>query len=150
MVDIIKFFGVISIIVAVILGLVSIVSIILIPTLLPLAASALLGGALLIAFARVVELLEQLNEKIKPISAVALALEEKYNAKPNEQVSNTAKFDPNNPITDPFTNLPAGSQIERHFRRRVAFLPDESVIGETDKGPHKFKNFDEWRRFIGE
>ena len=58
-------------------------------------------------------------------------------------------FDPNNPIVDPLSNLPAGSRIERHFMRRVAFLPDGTVVGETDNGPHKFTTFEEWRRSIG-
>ena len=63
MVAIIKFFGVLSIIVGVILIVISFGTILFLPTLMPLGASALLGGALLIAFARVVELLEKLNSK---------------------------------------------------------------------------------------
>ena len=58
-------------------------------------------------------------------------------------------FDPNNPIMDPLSILPAGSRIERHFMRRVAFLPDGMVKGETDSGLRNFKTFEEWRRFIG-
>lgn len=59
-----------------------------------------------------------------------------------------APFDPNNPIVDPLSNLPEGSRIERHFRRRIVFLPDGTVLGETDGGLRKFKTFEEWRRFI--
>jgi hypothetical protein len=49
-----------------------------------------------------------------------------------------------------FDDLPPGSQIERHFRRRVAFLPDDSVIGETDIGLQHFSSFKDWRTYIGE
>jgi hypothetical protein len=151
MVGIIKFFGVLSIIVGVILIVISFATIFLLSTLLPLGASALLGGALLIAFARVVELLEKLNEKLIPVHSIAIALEGKYNPDQSKMTAQAADatFDPKNPIVDPLTNLPPGSQIERHFSRRVAFLPDNSVIGETDTGLRKFKTFEEWRRFIG-
>jgi hypothetical protein len=59
-----------------------------------------------------------------------------------------AHFDPDHPIFDPLSNLPAGSRIERHFRRRVAFLPDGSVKGETDSGVTDFNTFEEWRASI--
>lgn len=58
-------------------------------------------------------------------------------------------FDPNNPIFDPFSDLPPGARVERHFRRRVAFLQDGSVFGETDQGPARFKSFKDWQRAIG-
>jgi hypothetical protein len=58
-------------------------------------------------------------------------------------------LDPNNPIFDPFDGLPTGSRVQRHFMRRVAFLPDGTVFGETDGGPHQFSSFEEWRRSIG-
>jgi hypothetical protein len=69
MVGIIKFFGVLSIIVGVFLILVSFGTIIFLPVLLSLGANALLSGALLIAFARVVELLESIDDKIMPVRA---------------------------------------------------------------------------------
>jgi hypothetical protein len=59
-------------------------------------------------------------------------------------------FDANNPIYDPLSDLPPGSRIERRFRRRVAFLPDGTVRGETDRGLEDFPSFDDWRRSIGE
>jgi hypothetical protein len=151
MVGIIKFFGVLSIIVGIILIVISFGTIIFLPTLLPLGASSLLGGALLIAFARVVELLEELNEKLIPVHSIAIALEKKYNPDQSKIAAQAdgATFDPKNPIVDPLSNLPPGSQIERHFSRRVAFLPDDTVIGETDTGLREFKTFEEWRRFIG-
>jgi hypothetical protein len=139
MVGIIKFFGIISFIISGILFFISVTSIYLLATLGPFAASSLLGGALLLAFARVVELLEELNAKIQPMHTIAKALEQKYSP------PNTLSDQP-----DPFTNLPSGSQIERHFERRVAFLPDDSVIGETDKGPLHFSSFQECCRSIGE
>jgi hypothetical protein len=57
-------------------------------------------------------------------------------------------FDPSNPIVDPLSDLPTGSRIERHFARRVAFLPDGGVIGETDNGLAKFNSFEEWRHHV--
>src|SRR5262245_40021499 len=45
--------------------------------------------------------------------------------------------------------LPVGSRIGRRFKRRVVFLPDGSVIGDTDSGPRQFKSFEEWRHSIG-
>jgi hypothetical protein len=71
-------------------------------------------------------------------------------AEGRDEVPTKTSFDPDNPILDPLSNLPAGSRIERKFRRRVAFLPDGSVIGETDSGVSKFKTFEEWQRTIGE
>jgi len=53
-------------------------------------------------------------------------------------------------IFDPFDDIPAGSKVEHHFRRRVAFLPDGSVFGVTNDGPRKFGSFEEWQRFIEE
>jgi hypothetical protein len=152
MVGIIRFFGVLSIIAAIILILISFLTVFLLPTLLPLGASALLGGALLVAFARVVELLEELNIKLTPVHALAIALEQKYRPSQSNvaEPAGSRPFDPNNPIVDPLSNLPVGSRIEHHFRRRVAFLPDGTVIGETDDGARKFKAFEEWRRAIGE
>jgi hypothetical protein len=58
-----------------------------------------------------------------------------------------APFDPNNPIFNPFGVF---SKVEHHFGRRVAFLSDGSVFGDTDSEPRKFNSFEEWRRFIGE
>jgi hypothetical protein len=55
------------------------------------------------------------------------------------------EFDPKN---NPFGDLPAGSKVETHFERQVAFLPDGTVFGDTDFGPRKFDSFDEWRRFV--
>jgi hypothetical protein len=60
------------------------------------------------------------------------------------------KFDPQYPIFNPFNDLPAGSKVERHFGLRVAFLPDGSVLGDSDSGPRKFDSFEEWRRSVGE
>jgi len=57
------------------------------------------------------------------------------------QVETPLVFDPD--------KLPAGSRIERRFKRPVAFLPDGSVIGDTDSGPRQFKSFEEWRHSIG-
>ena len=57
------------------------------------------------------------------------------------QVETPTVFDPD--------KLPAGSRIERRFKRAVAFLPDGSVIGDTDSGPRQFKSFEEWRHSIG-
>ena len=138
MVGIIKFFGVLSIIVGVILILAAFGTILFLPTLMPLGASALLGGALLFAFARVVELLEELNKKLIPVHSIAIALEKKYN--PSQSDS---------PIVDPLSNLPAGSRTEHHFGRRVAFLPDGSAVGETDGGVYSYKTFEDWRKYIG-
>ena len=151
MVGIIQIFGVLSIIVGIILVLISFATIIFLPTLLPLGASAILGGALLMAFARVVELLEELNSKLTPIHSIALALANKYNPDQSKMAAQEdgAAFDPNNSIVDPLSNLPAGSRIERHFMHRVAFLPDGTVKGETDSGLRSFKTFEEWRKFIG-
>lgn len=152
MIGIIKFFGVLSIIVAVILILVSFATVYWLPTLLPLGGSLLLGGALLIAFARVVELLEELNEKLEPVNKIARALAQKYDQAAfdvSDQAGSTEKFDPNNPIINPFANLPSGSRLERHFLKRVAFLPDGSVIGDTDDGVTRFQSFEAWRRAIG-
>jgi hypothetical protein len=57
-------------------------------------------------------------------------------------------FDPNQTIVDWVLDLPTGSRIDRKFKRRVAYLPDGTVTGETDNGPKNFKTFEEWRRFI--
>jgi cytoskeletal protein CcmA (bactofilin family) len=57
------------------------------------------------------------------------------------QVETRMGFDPD--------KLPVGSRIERRFKRPVAFLPDGSVIGDTDNGPRQFKSFEEWRHAIG-
>ena len=59
-----------------------------------------------------------------------------------QNVQVKAPLDPNNP--DLF------SKVERHFGRRVAFLLDGSVFGDTDSGPRTFNSFEEWRRFVGE
>src|SRR5665647_1846378 len=149
MVGIIRGFGVLSIIVAVMLFLVSFVFVFFLPTFLMLGASALLSGAILIAFARAVELLEDLNNKLVPIHNIALVLEEKYRpvAAKSEKSDANSSFDPNNPIVDPMASLPAGSRIERKFGRRVAFLPDRSVMGETDEGLKKFENIADWQRY---
>ncbi|HZQ11856.1 MAG TPA: hypothetical protein VFB31_03500 [Pseudolabrys sp.] len=149
MVGIIRFFGVLSIIVAVPLIIVAFGTIFLLPTLLPLGASALLGGALLLAFARVVELLEELNTKLSPIQAIAMALEQKYSHDAVTRSQSDPTFDPKNPIVDPFSSLPVGSRTERHFRRRMAYLPDGTIFGETDDGPRAFQTFEDWRRAIG-
>jgi hypothetical protein len=151
MIGIIRFFGVLSIIAAIFLILASFLTIVFLPTLLPLGASALLGGALLVAFARVVELLEDLNTKVAPISALALALEQKYRPDTSSASAGAGdtSFDPANPIVDPLSNLPDGSRIERHFGRRIAFLPDGTVVGETNDGLRSFKTFEDWRRAIG-
>jgi len=138
MVGIIKFFGVLSIIVGVVLILVSFGTILFLPTLMPLGASALLGGALLFAFARVVELLEELNKKLIPIHSIAVALEKKYNPSSSDS-----------PIADPQSNPPVRLRTETHFGRRVDFLSDGSVIGETDGGVYSYRTFEDWRKYIG-
>ena len=152
MVGVIKVFGVLSVIVGVILIIISFsVGIIFVSVFLPAGASALLGGALLVVFARIVEVLGEMNEKLTPIYKLALALESKYHVDESQMASEAggAPFDPNDPIVDPLSNLPPGSKIEHHFRRRVALLPDGTVLGETDGGLRRFKAFEEWRRFIG-
>jgi hypothetical protein len=58
-------------------------------------------------------------------------------------------FNPEHPIVDWVFDLPPGSRIDRKFKRRVAYLPDGTVTGETDSGPKNFKTFEEWRQFIG-
>jgi len=153
MVGVIKVFGVLSVIVGVILIIISVsAGIIFLSILLPAGASALLGGALLIVFARIVEILAEMNYKLTPIHKLALALEEKNHGDQSQVAAGSggATFDPNDPIVDPLSNLPPGSKIEHHFRRRVALLPDGTVLGETEGGLKRFRTFDGWRRFIGE
>jgi hypothetical protein len=55
--------------------------IVLYPLALPLAFGSLFGGALLVAFARVVRLLQDLNEKVAPISRIARGIEHKYDSR---------------------------------------------------------------------
>jgi cytoskeletal protein CcmA (bactofilin family) len=63
------------------------------------------------------------------------------------QISTSAQVE--TPMVFDLDKLPAGSRIERRFKRPVAFLPDGSVIGDTDSGPRQFKSFEEWRHSIG-
>jgi hypothetical protein len=123
MVGVIKFFGVISIVVAVILFVLSIGTIVLLPTLLPLGASALLGGALLIAFARVVELLESIDKKIDPVHRIAHELHRKYEASPTataaESMAAAAKAS---------SSFPKGTTLYDANGIRVAMLPDQSLV----------------------
>jgi hypothetical protein len=152
MVGIIKVFGVLSVIVGAILLIISVsVGVIFLSILLPAGASALLGGALLVVFARIAEILAEMNDKLTPIHKLALVLEQKYHVDQSHVTAESGgvTFDPNNPIVDPLSNLPAGSKIERHFKRRVALLPDGTVLGETDGGLRRFETFEEWQRFIG-
>lgn len=115
MVEIIRGFGFLSILVSVILILVafSFNNIILLPAFLSLGATALLNGAMLIAFARMVELLEELNGKMTPVYAIAKALEEKHHPanvvdreSDSEVKYQTGVFDRN---SNSFDNLPVGS-----------------------------------------
>jgi hypothetical protein len=92
--------------------------------------------------------LEKMQEHARAITAVADAVGSNNNARAGAPTSKP--IDPDNPIIDPLSDLPGGSRIERKLRRRVAFLPDGSVIGETDSGVSRFKTFEEWQRAIGE
>jgi hypothetical protein len=100
------------------------------------------------AIAENIARLEKMQEHASAVSAVADAIGPGHHAESNGLAS--MPLDPDNAIFDPLSNLPTGSRIERKFRRRVAFLPDGSVIGETDSGVSKFKTFEEWQRAIGE
>jgi hypothetical protein len=75
------------------------------------------------------------------------ASEAQVKTKPS--ASEPGRLDPNQTIVDWVFDLPPGSRIDRKFKRRVAYLPDGTVTGETDNGPKNFKTFEEWRRFIG-
>ena len=92
--------------------------------------------------------LEQMQQNASALNAVADALDSNHYARSGAAAQEP--FDPDNRIIDPLSDLPDGTRIEHKFRRRVAFLPDSSVIGETDSGVRKFKTFEEWQRAIGE
>jgi hypothetical protein len=68
MIGIIKSFGVVGIIIGAILIFVAFITRGLLGALLQAGLSAVLGGALLIAFARAVELLESINDKLSPVN----------------------------------------------------------------------------------
>jgi hypothetical protein len=143
MVGIIKFFGWLSVVVAVVLLFISLVAIYFLPVLLPIGASALLGGALLIVFARIVELLEELNEKLGPVHVIAKALETKY--RPEPAPSQAANLGSPSHILD---HPPPGVSVEKYKGRRVALLSDGSVVGETLAGARKFNSLEEFKDFI--
>lgn len=88
-----------------------------------------------------VELLEDLNKKLVPVSAIALSLASKYGLESEVEEKRN---------DDPFENLPNGTQIKTFKGRKVAFLPDGSVYAETTMGPKEFRSFEEYRDFIGE
>jgi len=138
MVGIVKFFGWFCIVVAVVIFAVAIATIFQIAGLLPLGAGVLLSGALLVVFARIVELLQDLNNKIEPISAIAQILAPQYKVK-NDQKSKD----------DVFSRLPPDTKIIEFEGRRVARMPDGSVLGDTNQGPQQFGSLEEYRRFLG-
>jgi hypothetical protein len=142
MVGIVKLFGWLSIIVAVIVLCLVVISIPLAAILLPVGASALLGGALLIVFARIVELLEELNSKLDPVVSVARKLESVY--QPGNNDSTAAISD-----SDLLNNPPVGAQVFKYKARRVVQLADGSVIGETlTGGGRRFASIKEFQNFI--
>lgn len=75
MTRIIKFFGWVMVITGALACLTIPLTIFAYPIIASVGLSALLGGALLITFARVVELLQNLNTMVAPISRVAVQLE---------------------------------------------------------------------------
>jgi hypothetical protein len=142
MVQIINVFGWLGIIAAVVLAAVGIGSrSMLLTVLLPIAAYCLLSGALLVAFGRVVELLEQLNLKIEPIYFIATQLADKY--KPEKRSPSQDEE-----AADDFDSLPAGSHFSSYRGRRVATLPDGSVLAETMTTPKRFASFEEYRDYV--
>jgi hypothetical protein len=129
---IIKLLGWLSIIVSVVLLLAGVVSIVFIGTLLPLAASALLGGAMLIVFARRVELLEELNNKLVPIHSLAVALESHY-----QPAAATATIDSNDP-DHVLWRPPANSRVEQCEGRRIVVWRMAEWLGNCWVGAKKF------------
>lgn len=84
MIGIIKYFGWLAILSAI--GVLawcirSPETIVLYPLTLPLAFGSLFGGALLVALARVVRLLQDINEQVVPISRIARGIEHKYESR---------------------------------------------------------------------
>ena len=71
-----------------------------------------------------IDRLEKLKEQANSVNTVAVAMR-------SGQPVRVPNFDSNNPMFDPFDDLPAGSMVQRHKMRRVAYLPDGSVFGET-------------------
>ena len=141
MVGIIKFFGVLSVIVGAFLVFIGLVTVLLLPILLPLGANALLGGALLLAFARVVELLESINEKISPVHATTAAASQSFSttskaASPSTPTTRTfdeqkwralAEFDPDLTRVDAALR-PYGQKYVDQFAAEYLVLSDKSYI----------------------
>ena len=144
MVGIIKFFGWFSVIVGAMLLFVGVVSIVFWVTFIPLGASALLGGALLIVFARIVELLEALNEKLVPVFTIAKTLESKY--QPDRDSESAARE-----LTDAdlLKDPPADAKIFSYKNRRVVQFANGQVIAQTlTGGARRFSSLQEFQDFI--
>lgn len=79
------------------------------------------------------------------MSTTPLPQTEKRDVDPKPEINTQ-----NTVIHPTFGNLPEGTKAIAHKKREIAFLPDGTVIGETNSGPRKFDSFEDWRRFTGE
>jgi hypothetical protein len=142
MAAIVKFFGWLSVIIGIVNLLVGGTFFSRWAGLLPLGAAALLSGALLIVFARIVELLEEMNEKLSPIFTIAKALESNYRPQVASEVQSMSE-------TDILNNPPPGATVIKYKNRRVVQLSDTTIVAETlTGGAKRFSSLEEFQNFI--
>jgi hypothetical protein len=134
MTDIIKFFGVAGIIIGSILILIGLLSFGIFFILVGAGLNALLGGALLIAFARAVELLESINDKVSPVN-VATSITPQANSQPTiprpvfdaQKWRVLSEFDPDL-IRINATLRPYGEKYVNLFATEYLILNDKQYI----------------------
>jgi hypothetical protein len=161
MAGVVKFFGWLNVIVGVVLLIILIIwpfFFIAYPSLLALGAMALLGGALLIVFARIAELLgemnsklllflrsveflEEINNKLIPVTALAHRLDAHY------RDDNPAATPP--PSNSELLRNPPEDAERIYYKGYPAIkLGDGTVIGETATGVWRFASVKEYHDFI--
>jgi hypothetical protein len=150
MVAVVKLFGALGVIVAVILILASFATVYLMPVLLPVGASALLGGVLLLAFARVVELLESLDRKMSPVHVLAEQLAAKYQAQIHPQGEAAAAPRDAQRASFGDASFPPGTIVYDAKGVQVAILPDKSVLADLPGGEARFNSAIEYREYASD
>ena len=152
MAAIVKLFGWLSAIIGILsvsIGIVNFFGVSRWAGLLPLGASALLSGALLIVFGRIVELLEEMNGKLEeingklsPIFTISKALESNYRPQLAPEVQSMSE-------TDILNNPPPGARVIKYKNRRVVQLSDTTIVAETlTGGAKRFSSLEEFQNFI--
>ena len=108
---------------------------------------AILNGAMLVAFAQLVQGVQRLNRQLEPLAKIGAVLAPRYLA--GADVAPAPATDDSEALDTIVTNPPTNAQVYANGNFRVVLMSDGRVIAQTAEGTKSFANLDAYKKFAG-